>query len=535
MSRNAPPVNQLAEQQLLGALITSRDALDSVLDIIEPSHFYTPAHATVYAATCRAAMEGTLSPAAVVEALRDSSELGMIGGEKLIESLAEKKCEQADVRKTAAIVYELHRKRETIVAARDVAQTVLEGGDDSNAFERLLAARNATSTTGGWTELGSIVTAVLEGTHHRTEPTMLAREDGAFLLYEGKLNWLAGPPESQKSYLAVLALVQEMEKSRPVVYVDFEESDGITMGERLVAVSTARGITADQLLAWTQGPDRLFYYTNAQTLTSKVRSKVLHVVQKFKAGLVVLDGCAAAMGAANLEEDKAKDVSLWLSGSVWPFVSAGAGVLVIDHVVKSASAAGTSGFAARSPRGSGAKLAAVSGVTLMAEPKEAGSAFTEGRVEVSITKDRPGRVRVIKRGTRRLAGMLISTPLNVDGIEATHLRVVDPEDDTDGETAAEERRAKWRRVAAQQISKALKEEGKPLSKTQVREALAERAATNGRKGLRGETIVEGFDLLLANGWAEMSKEGREQKLTLLREYVETYGDKHADEVPVDPF
>jgi hypothetical protein len=131
--------------------------------------------------------------------------------------------------------------------------------------------------------------------------------------------------------------------------------------------------------------------------------------------------------------------------------------------------------------------------------------------------------------------MLVSTPLNIDGIEATHLRVIDPEDDTDGETAAEERRAKWRRVAAQQISKALKEEGKPLSKTQVREALAERAATNGRKGLRGETIVEGFDLLLANGWAEMSKEGREQKLTLLREYVEQYGDKHADEVPVDPF
>jgi hypothetical protein len=171
----------------------------------------------------------------------------------------------------------------------------------------------------------------------------------------------------------------------------------------------------------------------------------------------------------------------------------------------------------------------------MAEPKEAGSAFTEGRVEVSITKDRPGRVRVIKKGTRRLAGMLVSTPLNIDGIEATHLRVIDPEDDTDGETAAEERRAKWRRIAAQQISKALKEQGEPMSKTQVREALAERAAANGRKGLRGETVVEGFEFLVTNGWAKVLKEGREQKMTMVREYIEDYGDKHADEVPVDPF
>ena len=535
MSRNAPPVNQLAEQELLGACITNREALNIVVDQIEPSTFYTPAHATVYAAACRAAMEGELTPSAVVEALRGSNELGMIGGEKLIESLAEKACAKDDVMKIAGIVHDLHRKRETIVAAREVAQTVLEGGDDASAFERLLAARSATSSSGGWTELGGIVTAVIEGTHKRQEPTMLEREDGACLLYEAKLNWIAGPPESQKSYLAVLALVQEMEKGRPVVYVDFEESDGITIGERLVAVATARGVMPDKLMEWTQGAGRLFFYTNARTLTNKVRAKVLQVIRN-GARLVILDGCAAAMGAANLEEDKAKDVSLWLSGSVWPFVQASAGVLVIDHVVKSSGAPGTtSGFAARSPRGSGAKLAAVSGVTLMAEPKEAGSAFTEGRVEISITKDRPGRVRVIKRGVRRLAGMLISTPVNIEGIEATLLRVVDPEDDQDGELAAEERKAKWARVAAQQISRALKENREPMSKTQIREALAQRAADNGRKGLRGETVVEGFDFLVANGWAELSKEGREQRLTLIREYDEKYGNLKPEDVAEDPF
>lgn len=273
---------------------------------------------------------------------------------------------------------------------------------------------------------------------------------------------------------------------------------------------------------------------NARTLTNKVRAKVMHVIKHRQASLLVLDGCAAAMGAADLEEDKAKDVNLWLSGAVWPFVNAGAGTVVLDHVVKSAQA-GASGFAARSPRGSGAKLAAVSGVVLMADPKEPGSAFAEGRVEVSVTKDRPGRVRIYKKGTRRLAGTLVSTPVNINGIEATHLRVINPEEDIKGEMDKEEREAKWRSIAAQQISKVLKDYGKPLSKTEVRDILAERATENGRKGLRAATVVQGFELLIDNGWVTVSKEGREQKLTLVKEYLESYGEDHADEVEEDPF
>jgi hypothetical protein len=99
----------------------------------------------------------------------------------------------------------------------------------------------------------------------------------------------------------------------------------------------------------------------------------------------------------------------------------------------------------------------------------------------------------------------------------------------------EDRESKWRCIAAQQISKVLKDYGTPLSKTEVRGVLAERATDNGRKGLRGATIVQGFELLIDNGWVTVSKEGREQKLTLVKEYVETYAEQHADETQQDPF
>ena len=40
--RVAPPVNKTAEASLLGACIKHDGALDSIVDVIEPSAFYTP-------------------------------------------------------------------------------------------------------------------------------------------------------------------------------------------------------------------------------------------------------------------------------------------------------------------------------------------------------------------------------------------------------------------------------------------------------------------------------------------------------------
>jgi hypothetical protein len=240
------------------------------------------------------------------------------------------------------------------------------------------------------------------------------------------------------------------------------------------------------------------------------------------------------MGAADKEEDKAKDVNLWLAGSVWPLVRAGAGVLVIDHVVKNGAQQGQGGFASRGPRGSGAKLAAVSGVTLIAEPKSPGSAFNEGEIELWVTKDRPGRVQCSRRGGRRLAGVLRSTPMQIDGIEATQLRITDPDNIVDS-ASKEEREAKWRQIAAERISATLEAAGAPMSKTEVKDALKEKAEERGSKGLRSETVVGGFELLIEGGWATMEKEGKEHKLTLVRKYREEYGEAASAEIPEDPF
>jgi hypothetical protein len=129
--------------------------------------------------------------------------------------------------------------------------------------------------------------------------------------------------------------------------------------------------------------------------------------------------------------------------------------------------------------------------------------------------------------------MLRSTPLTVEGIEATRLRIVNPEEDQ--EQTKEDRDTKWRCIAADRISSVLESAGGPMSKTEVKDALRARAEERGTTGLRAETVVGGFELLISGGWITMEKEGKEQKLTMVRLYKEEYGVATTDETPEDPF
>ena len=45
-----PPQDFTAEQAVLGAMLSSKDAIAEVLEIIQPADFYRPAHELVYQA-----------------------------------------------------------------------------------------------------------------------------------------------------------------------------------------------------------------------------------------------------------------------------------------------------------------------------------------------------------------------------------------------------------------------------------------------------------------------------------------------------
>jgi hypothetical protein len=254
------------------------------------------------------------------------------------------------------------------------------------------------------------------------------------------------------------------------------------------------------------------------------RAQVLRVVKSRQVQLVVVDGVAAAMGAHNLDENVARDVALWLTGNVWPLCAAGAGVICIDHTVKN-NQAPSSSYSARSARGSGHKLSAVSGSAVMAEVREPGSAWTRGVVDLWVVKDRPGRIRVMTRSGKRLVGVLVSTPQAGHVIECTRLELISPEE---AENLAAEKR--WDLIAAEQISKLLNELGRPTPKTEIKELLNERRRTSGGKGWKGETLVKAINFLIEFGYVLTEREGRADTLALAKSYKADYGMTHADDV-----
>ena len=531
-----PLANAAAEQLLIGSIITTAEAIDLVAEKVGPGDFHEPRIGTIYAAAARLALAGKTGGAALVEELRAAGELDQVGGDRAIAALAGKGTSEVEkIKEAATIVRDLAGKREKAQKAYRVAHALAEGTDATGELEALLAD-NSTDRD-GWTDLGGVVSAIVTGTHRRLEPTLLRRKDGAALLYQARLNWISAPPESMKSWLAKLACVQLMEAGRPAVYVDFEESDGTSCAERIVSIALGRGHSIDTVRDWVEGPlengdrnpaERLFYYRAATTgLDTSARAQIVRVVRSRSVELVVLDGVAAAMSSHTpaLEEDKARDVNLWLSGFAWPLVALGAGVLCVDHVTKNSQSTPGS-FAARSPRGSGAKLAAVSGTALTSSVREPGSAWTIGRVDIDVVKDRPGRVKVTTRQNRRCAAMLVSTPKTAGAIESTALELLSPE-----EVAEIQAEKRWDLICAELASKMLAEAGEPLSKTEIRDTLNERRKAKGGTGWRGQTITDALDFLLDKGWATCEKDGKTQLLGHVRTYLAEYGDQHVDDNP----
>ena len=532
-----PLANASAEQTLIGSLIAVPDAIDLVADKLGPGDFHEPKIGTIYAAVARLALTGRSGGPALVEELRHAGELEMVGGDKAVAYLESKATSDNDkIREAAGIVRDLATKRERAAKAYKVASAIAAGGDAAGELDELLSADGGIDRD-GWTDLAGIVSAIVTGTHRRLEPTLLRRNDGAALIYAARLNWISAPPESMKSWLAKLACVQLMEEGRPAVYVDFEESDGTSCAERIVSIALGRGHSIDTVRDWVEGPEkdgarqeheRLFFYRAATTgLDAAARGQIVRIVKSRDVALVVLDGVAAAMSShiPALEEDKARDVNLWLSGFAWPLVALGAGVLCVDHVVKSAQATPGS-FASRAPRGSGAKLAAVSGTALTSTVREPGSAWTVGKVDIDVVKDRPGRVKVQTKQNRRHGATLVSTPRTEGAIEVTNLQLLSPEEIA--EIQAEKR---WDLICAELASKVLIENNEPMTKMDLRDTLNERRKAKGSAGWRGQTLTEALDFLVKGGWVSMEKDGRSQLVAHVKPYLAEYGETGADDNP----
>jgi hypothetical protein len=236
-----------------------------------------------------------------------------------------------------------------------------------------------------------------------TPPMLLARDDGVCLLYRQRVNSIYAEPETFKTWLALVAAVDELKAGNAVLWVDFEDSaDTIVRRLRALAVP-------DDLIL-----ERFFYVRPDDPYQEPASTHALSPAVRAGATLAVIDGATEAFALHGLNPDKGPDVAKLLRLFPRPLADHGLAVVVIDHVVKAREQQG------RWATGSGHKLAALSGAGLVMDTFRPFGHGLHGIARVSIAKDRPGRVREHATG-RAIADLhLFSEP---DGSVIPELRV----------------------------------------------------------------------------------------------------------------
>src|SRR6478735_958260 len=85
-----PPHDLDAEAAVLSAILLNREALDRVLEILKPEHFYSDANGKIFEAAMALALAGTpIDIVSVASYLRDREQIGQIGGASYLAQLSD--------------------------------------------------------------------------------------------------------------------------------------------------------------------------------------------------------------------------------------------------------------------------------------------------------------------------------------------------------------------------------------------------------------------------------------------------------------
>ena len=136
-----PPHDLDAEAAVLSAILLSHDALDRVVEILKPEHFYSDANGRIYDAAQKLLTTGTpVDIVSVASYLRDRETIGAIGGPTYLAQLADATPAVAHVAAHAKKVYEKWRLRALIATCQRIAA---EGYSDVGEVQEFIDAAEA--------------------------------------------------------------------------------------------------------------------------------------------------------------------------------------------------------------------------------------------------------------------------------------------------------------------------------------------------------------------------------------------------------
>lgn len=237
------------------------------------------------------------------------------------------------------------------------------------------------TVVGSWVPID--LDPVLRGESVGIKPTILSRDDGVALFYPGCLNSLLGESESGKTWIALVAIEQELNLGHNVLFIDFEGS-----AQSIVERLRNLGLTEQQIT------EQFFYSQPGVTFNELQQDDVASfIIEHGSPSLVIIDGITEAMSQASLNPDVGTDVVRFYDGAPrWFARFYGAAVVMIDHVTKSKETRGR--FAIGSER----KISGIDGAAYMVHLVAPFGRLKTGKVRLTVSKDRGGYVRQFTSG-----------------------------------------------------------------------------------------------------------------------------------------
>lgn len=255
----------------------------------------------------------------------------------------------------------------TQIAAKRVLDAVIDGRQPSVSDAQLiaLAARGETENTSRREDIRWRFDMDILTEEHQS---ILTRDDGATLMYAGKVNSIYGLPGTGKTWVALMVSKEVISSGGRVLWWDFED------GPRgLLERSLKIGFNPIEL------DEQFEAYGPELSLNEFAQGQIAQWLLGGEApGLVVID----SVGKSGCPDD-GKDIMDWYFKVVYPFEQRGIGVLLVDHVPKNPE------NAARGAIGSQRKLANITGSALLLQ----GRAWTKqegGSITAYNHKDRNG-------------------------------------------------------------------------------------------------------------------------------------------------
>ena len=201
-------------------------------------------------------------------------------------------------------------------------------------------------------------------------PSAFVRDDGETLLYEGVANSIYGEPSSGKSWIGLMAVIQQLRAGRRCLWWDSE--DRVTTVARRLQLLRATDLVGIESLAFITGDMHESEPAMAEALEFLAGGN--------GPGLVVLDSATSF----DCPKDGA-DVHPWMTTYIEPWINAGHTTCLIDHVPKQRKDRPAGGV------GSYEKLSSIRGAALYVHGI-AWDSKRSGAVHLTVHKDAHGQL-----------------------------------------------------------------------------------------------------------------------------------------------